>query len=64
MTWTDCGKFCQGVCPCPDPPWLWKCNLEETQPIRVDAQMRFNLIGAAKIARCGYALEGQYPPKS
>ena len=27
-TWTDCSRYCQGVCPCPDPPWLWQCNKE------------------------------------
>ena len=64
MTWTDCSKWCQGVCPCPNPPWLWKCNQVIDESKQVDPQMRFNFIGVTKIAKCGYALKGQYPSKS
>ncbi len=26
MSWTDCQRYCIGLCPCPEPPWLWNCN--------------------------------------
>ncbi len=41
MTWTDCSRYCQGVCPCPDPPWLWKCNQRDQQLRKRDPQKRW-----------------------
>ena len=37
-TWTDCSRYCQGVCPCPDPPWLWQCNKEPEEVQARDPQ--------------------------
>ncbi len=38
MKWVDCQRYCIGQCPCPDPPWLWKCNRVPPTPKKRDPQ--------------------------
>lgn len=63
--WEPCSKYCQGLCPCPDPPWLWKCNHIPKFKV-VDPQMRwrkplrgFTGYTSTKYV-CGYAYVGDY----
>lgn len=43
-TWQDCSRYCQGLCPCPLPPWLWKCN-EDNPTITENPQRKFLFYG-------------------
>ncbi len=69
-----CGPTCQGICPCPDPPWKWKCNQIPKSPKQVDSQMIWQkpLPWGRKTPsfgqipmfgpdwKCGYAYVGDY----
>ena len=26
MSFKPCQRYCNGLCPCPDPPWEWRCK--------------------------------------
>ncbi len=71
--WKSCSSYCQGLCPCPEPPWLWKRNLK-SRVKDVDPQMRWQkpLPWGRKTPsfgqipmfgpdwKCGYAYVGDY----